>query len=283
MHVKARFFVNTLRGTFIISAIALILSPLPAEFAFAAHAKSMTQYNPEPAQHQLLRVAGFQVMENQKVTKDRASTDASGEASNRKEKQVSSKQAAKESAQNSLSTNGVNKIVKPRTPKQVKPKVAAETEATHIPNVENNRPLDEQSRSSQGLEKKRAKNDSNDAIPATSAPNQVASAGSEQSSLGSNNTEHQPLVSKPLFKTPPTPPSYPSMARRRGVEGTVVIEVSLDALGLQTELRIQKSSGNPLLDSSAVNAVRNWRFLPHQLEGLAIASRVQIPVRFKLN
>ncbi len=252
MHGKARFFVNTLRGTFIISAIALILSPLPAEFAFAAHAKSMTQYNLESARHQLLRVDGFQVMENQKVTKDRASTDASGEASNRKEKQV-------------------------------KPKVTATTEATHIPNVENNRPQDEQSRSSQGLEKKLAKNDFNDATPATSAPNQVASAGSEQSSLGSNNTEHQPLVSKPLFKTPPTPPSYPSMARRRGLEGTVVIEVSLDALGLQTELRIQKSSGNPLLDSSAVNAVRNWRFLPHQLEGLAIASRVQIPVRFKLN
>ncbi|KZZ15811.1 hypothetical protein A3750_11020 [Oleiphilus sp. HI0079] len=73
------------------------------------------------------------------------------------------------------------------------------------------------------------------------------------------------------------------MARRRGVEGTVVIEVSLDALGSQTHLKIQKSSGNPLLDNSAVNAVREWRFLPHQVKGLAIASRVHIPVRFELN
>lgn len=257
MHVKARFFVNTLRGAFIVSAIALILSPVPAEFAVAAHAKSMSQYKTEPAQHQLLRVAGFQVIKNKQATKDRTPTDASGEASNRKAKHVSSE--------------------------QVKQKATTETEATHIPKVEKNRPLDEQARSSQGLEKKRDKNDSNDAIPATPVPTQAESAGSEQSSLGSNNTEHQPLVAKPLFKTPPTPPSYPSMARRRGLEGTVVIEVSLDALGLQTELRIQKSSGNPLLDSSAVKAVRDWRFLPHQIEGLPIASRVQIPVRFKLN
>ncbi|WKY60273.1 energy transducer TonB [Vibrio sp. SNU_ST1] len=91
------------------------------------------------------------------------------------------------------------------------------------------------------------------------------------------------LVTRPSFSARPTPPSYPRQARRRGVEGVATYEVWLDAEGKQIKQALVNSSGALMLDNAALKAIKKWKFSPHTVNGRAIAHRVQIPVRFKLD
>jgi periplasmic protein TonB len=57
------------------------------------------------------------------------------------------------------------------------------------------------------------------------------------------------------------PPTYPGFALRNRQQGTVVVEILVDAQGKVTMARVQKSSGYPLLDEAAVDVVqKRWRF-----------------------
>ncbi len=77
-------------------------------------------------------------------------------------------------------------------------------------------------------------------------------------------------------------PFYPRIARQRGWQGVVVLRVAVDERGHPCEVGVQTSSGHPVLDEAALEAVRQWRFAPARLAGLAIASTVDVPVRFSL-
>ncbi|MEC7309506.1 energy transducer TonB [Vibrio gigantis] len=91
------------------------------------------------------------------------------------------------------------------------------------------------------------------------------------------------LVTKPSFSARPTPPNYPRQARRRGVEGVATYEIWLDAEGKQIKQALVNSSGALMLDNAALEAIKQWKFSPHTVNGRAIAHRVQIPVRFRLD
>ncbi|PSJ37199.1 hypothetical protein C7I36_15815 [Zobellella taiwanensis] len=90
-------------------------------------------------------------------------------------------------------------------------------------------------------------------------------------------------IDTPSFKTRPAPIPYPSQARRRGLEGTVVVEVWLDEKGNQTQRKLASSSGVSVLDKAALRAIAKWRFSAYEENGVAVAHRVHIPVRFKLD
>lgn len=79
------------------------------------------------------------------------------------------------------------------------------------------------------------------------------------------------------------PPEYPQQARRRRQEGTVTLLVSIDAQGVVTELQIEKSSGFSTLDRAAEKTVKKWRFAPALIGTRQVASKVIVPIRFKLN
>ncbi|KAB0482093.1 energy transducer TonB [Vibrio chagasii] len=91
------------------------------------------------------------------------------------------------------------------------------------------------------------------------------------------------LVTKPSFAARPTPPNYPRQARRRGIEGVATYEIWLDAEGKQVKQALVNSSGALMLDNAALEAIKQWKFSPHTVNGRAIAHRVQIPVRFRLD
>ncbi|MHB1333441.1 MAG: TonB family protein [Sulfuriferula sp.] len=78
------------------------------------------------------------------------------------------------------------------------------------------------------------------------------------------------------------PPPYPLMARRNGYQGTVVVraEVSVDGDCLQA--RVEKSSGYAVLDQAALEAVKQWRFLPARRGNQTVAAWVEVPVTFRL-
>lgn len=77
-------------------------------------------------------------------------------------------------------------------------------------------------------------------------------------------------------------PRYPSVARRRGIEGTVTLAVLVSAQGLASEVQLARSSGSTLLDEAALEAVRRWRFLPALAGGRAVEARVLVPIAFRL-
>ncbi|WP_423840588.1 energy transducer TonB [Vibrio mytili] len=90
------------------------------------------------------------------------------------------------------------------------------------------------------------------------------------------------LVKKPQFRAKPTPVSYPRAARKRGLEGKVLIEVWIDKRGQQIKQLLLESSGHRMLDERALKTVREWRFSYQSEQGQAIAHRVQIPINFQL-
>lgn len=77
-------------------------------------------------------------------------------------------------------------------------------------------------------------------------------------------------------------PSYPRLSRRRGEEGTVVLELLVLKDGTVDEIKVKQSSGFPRLDRSAMEAVKRWKYDPATRGGQAIDYRYLQPVTFNL-
>ena len=77
-------------------------------------------------------------------------------------------------------------------------------------------------------------------------------------------------------------PAYPMLARRRGLEGTVRLEVRVSAEGIPTAVRVRESAGHEALDEAAMTAVWHWRFVPARRGSEAVEGVVVVPIRFRL-
>jgi protein TonB len=87
---------------------------------------------------------------------------------------------------------------------------------------------------------------------------------------------------RPAYGANPRPP-YPVAARRLGIEGRVLLEVVVRPDGRAASVSVRKSSGHPMLDSSAASTVRTrWRFIPARRGGVPVESTVTVPIRFRI-
>ncbi len=77
-------------------------------------------------------------------------------------------------------------------------------------------------------------------------------------------------------------PSYPRMARRRGHEGTVVVEVEVGADGKVERATVLSRSGHDELDESALKAVRGASFAPAKAGGAGVRGRLRLSFEFRL-
>jgi TonB family protein len=75
-------------------------------------------------------------------------------------------------------------------------------------------------------------------------------------------------------------PVYPEGARAAGVQGIVVIEAVVDRDGNVTEPRVIQSV--PLLDDAALAAVRQWKYRPTRVDGVAVPFSMTLTVAFGL-
>ncbi len=71
--------------------------------------------------------------------------------------------------------------------------------------------------------------------------------------------------------------TYPVIARKRGIEGTVYISFKINPQGKPQELKILKSSGSSILDTATKDIVKRAAPFPY------IDSPVEVPVVFQLN
>ena len=79
-----------------------------------------------------------------------------------------------------------------------------------------------------------------------------------------------------IFKAP----TYPPLAQAARIEGTVILEAVIDAQGVVQDVTVLRSV--PLLDRAAIEAVRQWRYSPTRLNGVAIPVRMSITVTFSI-
>lgn len=79
------------------------------------------------------------------------------------------------------------------------------------------------------------------------------------------------------------PPRYPEADRLAGREGTVVVTVTLDALGVVLDAALREPSPFPGLNREALRAVRAWRFEPARRDGVAVSTTTQVTVEFRLH
>ncbi len=78
------------------------------------------------------------------------------------------------------------------------------------------------------------------------------------------------------------PPVYPRIARESGWEGIVLVRVTVQPDGSPDSIKVRKSSGHPVLDNAAVDAVKKWKFSPAKDGNIPIRSVVEIPINFDL-
>jgi protein TonB len=78
-------------------------------------------------------------------------------------------------------------------------------------------------------------------------------------------------------------PVYPRQAIRRNYQGTVLLHVLVDEKGRPTKVELIQSSGFFLLDQSAMDSVRRWRFQPATRNGHPIAKWSKLPIIFELH
>jgi protein TonB len=76
-------------------------------------------------------------------------------------------------------------------------------------------------------------------------------------------------------------PDYTEEARRRGVEGDVVLEIVVRADGSVGPVKVLQGLGGGL-DQRASDAVRQWRFSPARRYGTPVDVIVEVAVEFKL-
>ena len=94
----------------------------------------------------------------------------------------------------------------------------------------------------------------------------------------------EPRIFPPRYAPPGSGnalPKYPRLARRRGLEGRLMLRVFVSPEGKTENIKVIKTSGHLLLDQAAQNAVKLWKFEPAPRAGVPVSGFVNVPVIFK--
>ena len=76
-------------------------------------------------------------------------------------------------------------------------------------------------------------------------------------------------------------PDYPPWARQVRVHGLVVLRATISREGAIEDLQVM--SGHPMLVKAAVEAVRQWRYRPYELNGEPVEVETEVKVNFVLS
>jgi protein TonB len=76
-------------------------------------------------------------------------------------------------------------------------------------------------------------------------------------------------------------PEYPFAAKKRGLEGTVVLRLSIDELGILQDVEVVEATDSVFIDA-AVASVKKSFFVPAKSNKRSIASQAILPIHFRL-
>lgn len=120
--------------------------------------------------------------------------------------------------------------------------------------------------------------------------------GTEEEAGGQSAAEHLPAPAQQPKLEPPKPegptrpprvlnwtdPPYPEQARQQGIEGTVVLKLTVTSHGRPAGISVHRSSGHAALDAAAVSHVKQAKFLPALERGAPVKRIITFRVRFRL-
>jgi len=78
-----------------------------------------------------------------------------------------------------------------------------------------------------------------------------------------------------------TPPEYSDEARRKKLEGTVLLSLVVTANGDTADIKVTRALGSGL-DEKALEAVSQWKFEPATKDGKPVAVKIAVEVSFHL-
>jgi periplasmic protein TonB len=93
--------------------------------------------------------------------------------------------------------------------------------------------------------------------------------------------QHVGGLIRPPTKVVHVAPQYPALARASHVQGVVIIAATIDSNGNVESATVLRSI--PLLDQAALDAVRQWKFTPTLLNGVAVPVIMTVTVNFELS
>ena len=126
------------------------------------------------------------------------------------------------------------------------------------------------------------------ALPSSSLPGGKGTPDTLQPAFGfgagppkvSRGPVYPPLFGAAYLNNPK--PVYPASAKKMGMEGKVMLKVFVSREGRVLNIEIGQSSGYEILDKAALEAVKNWCFVPARQGESPRDEWVQVPVAFLL-
>lgn len=106
------------------------------------------------------------------------------------------------------------------------------------------------------------------------------SGRADPNATATKSAESDPVFDAAYLNNPA--PSYPMIAKKRGIQGKVLLDVVVKTDGTPMKVAISRSSGSSILDEAALEAVRQWRFVPAHRKGEVVQATVLVPVEFKM-
>jgi len=101
-----------------------------------------------------------------------------------------------------------------------------------------------------------------------------------------DKSEAEPVIEPPRFGAAylnNPAPAYPSLSRRSGEQGRVLLKVLVSEKGLAESVQLDSSSGYEKLDRAAIEAVKKWSFIPAKRSNQPVSAYVLVPVKFSLS
>ncbi len=130
-------------------------------------------------------------------------------------------------------------------------------------------------------QKQQNKNESTENQTDKKSQTQKQTSGHEDpKAIATKAAESEPVFNANYLNNPA--PYYPSSARRKGTQGKVLLSVVVKIDGTPASVEISRSSGSNDLDEAALDAVKQWKFIPARSNGKFVEAGVVVPVEFKI-
>jgi periplasmic protein TonB len=169
----------------------------------------------------------------------------------------------------------------PRTETPVQPKDAPETLPTPAAPVSGVTPLDlPVPGDPRGIEGADPRGDLHGVIGVPFGGGKGPGAGVRRAAADDAPIPVGGAVLRPIFLSGPQP-RYTEMARKAGIQGSVIVEAIIDEQGRVTHVRMLKDLSLGL-GEAAVEAIQSWRFKPATLAGRAVKVYYTLTVNFTL-
>jgi len=127
-------------------------------------------------------------------------------------------------------------------------------------------------------------NDKVEKVESKAQKNQLAgkqtSGREDPNAIATKSAESEPIFNANYLNNPA--PYYPQSAKRKGIQGKVLLNVVVKIDGTPHTVQVSRSSGSSALDEAALEAVKQWKFIPARRSGEFVQATVIVPVEFKI-